>query len=915
MASAVFTAIVQAVATIATKGLGAYKFLNLTGMQAFAAWTATWAGLGAVSKSLFGQPEFDTQTGINFNVRDPAGTRKIIYGKCRIGGTVVFMNTSDINNSLLHLVIAVAGHEIESYEEIYFGEEKVWESGSYLNDWDDHCLISLHKGDQTTADSNLLDAATGFTSDHKLLDTAYAYIQLDYDRDKYAGGIPNISFIVKGKKVYNPVTETTAWTDNSALILYDYLTDAKYGLGESASNIDQTALASAIDVCEEPIYTGSSLDKYTCNGILDTGSTIRSNVENILSSMMGTMHYTNGKFHILPFADRAPHADKVTEDILVSPINISTKKSRTTLYNTVKGKFISLENNYIVADYPKQSVASYIADDDEEIPLDLDLPMTTNVNRAQRIAGLTMKKSRMQMTINVQLNMQGLKYKVGDNINIVNARFGWTDASPKRFEITNMSIIPDPERGIVVQVDAVENESSVYSWSSSEQQGYVVPTSPTSYTGTSVISPTGLKVYTTGDYDRGNKKRVKLVWNGVERSDGASPFEPYFSHYEITVFRPGNKPYTKTTTDTEIVVDILSTSKRHGGYRPSSVEIRAINTRNYRSTPLIKTGLLSQALYPDEPELLTNTVVSDISNPTPEKLTELANEIGVIVGEGSEITYVEVDSNGNPINSTDYVFESIAIVASRNANTAQEVDGINNPELVSNGDFSSNTDWVFTNRVSEWVISNGTLSIDDATVNDFAYQTIDAEVGTYIISFDVIENTGNSTLGLIMLDLASSTTKGYPGIGTGSQSFTYNAEGSFMLVFVALQGDVTIDNVSVKLESTDAIDKFHFRLPVANVDVDFDYEIIFDESSGQNDNGVTTTFNGFDNVVTDRVGHRIAEITLQRAASYNGQSNVGTSILTVKVIATWEETEDLGGVDTLITKTSTRQMTLAARVL
>ena len=188
MASAVFAATVQAITTLATGGK--FLFLGKSGYLAFAGWTATYAVLGAASRALFGQAELDTTQGVNFNVRDPASTRKIIYGKCRIGGTIVFINTSDTDNNYLHLVIAVAGHEIEGYEEVYFDEEKVWESGSYLNDWDDHCLLKFKDGTQTTADTDLVNAATGFTSAHILEGTAYVYARLDYDREKFTSGSP-----------------------------------------------------------------------------------------------------------------------------------------------------------------------------------------------------------------------------------------------------------------------------------------------------------------------------------------------------------------------------------------------------------------------------------------------------------------------------------------------------------------------------------------------------------------------------------------------------------------------------------------------------------------------------------------------------------------------------------------------------
>lgn len=916
MASAVFAATVQAITTIAQYGIKAYKFGSLTGVKAFAAWTATYAGLGAVSRALFEQPQIDTTQGVNFNVRDPASTRKIIYGKCRIGGTIVFINTSDTDNNYLHLVIAVAGHEIEGYEEVYFDEEKVWESGSYLNDWDDHCLLKFKDGTQTTADTDLVNAATGFTSAHILEGTAYVYARLDYNRDKFTSGVPNISFVVKGKKVYDPRTTTTVWSDNPALILNDYLLDTKYGLGESSSNIDQTALTAAANVCDESITLLSGTQKnYTCDGILDTGTNIKANVENILSSMIGTMHYTNGKFYIMPFDDRTPETDKITDDILVSPISVTTKRGRASLYNTVKGRFVSEEMNYIVADYPEQTTSGdtddYTVNDGETITLDLNLPMTTNQARAQRLAKLTMEKSRMQMTISMQLNMQGLKYKVGDNVNIVNSRFGWTNASPKRFEITNMSIIPDPERGIVVQVEATENETSVYDWTASQdQQDYVIPPDIGVYTGTTVVAPTNLKVYSTGDKASKGEKLVKLKWDGVELADGASPYEPYFSHYEVIVDKPLGRDKTYTTTDDEIVVSISQLYARTGT-RGSDISVKAVNTRGYKSTSAEVVNLKASTVYPSEPENINNVVSATYASPTVPQLTELAHEAGIIVQEGTEINYIQVNSSGVALNSREYVFESIALRAIRSGNVDPEVDRVDPPELVTNGTFSTNSDWIIANNTGTFSISGGVLNGSDVGSQDFVYQSVESETGLKECTYYKSTSGSTGTIGVQIYDANDfSLIKTSFETSSGTHSFSFYA-GDFFVSFTAFYGvgsAVTYDNISIK-DKANAIDKIRFTVPKAVSNVTFTHAET--NKAGVPATGVTETYTGFTGTnLTNAEGEPYVEVSLERAST-----EVGLSQLTTEVTATWTEAQNISGVTENVVKTATRKMTLTARVL
>ena len=75
----------------------------------------------------------------------------------------------------------------------------------------------------------------------KFLGCAFVYIQMVFDAEKFGGGMPAISFEVKGKNVYDPRTSANATTDlqrsNPALIIRDFLTDTQYGLKAKASEI------------------------------------------------------------------------------------------------------------------------------------------------------------------------------------------------------------------------------------------------------------------------------------------------------------------------------------------------------------------------------------------------------------------------------------------------------------------------------------------------------------------------------------------------------------------------------------------------------------------------------------------------------------------------------------------------------
>ena len=119
---------------------------------------AAGAGLSSLSRALAPKPNMNaSMRGQTITNRDPVGTRKVVYGKTRVGGNIVFMESTGTNNDDLYLVIAIAGHEIESYEAVYFNEEKVYENAAYISDWDTYIDLHFYFGTDTQTANLMLN--------------------------------------------------------------------------------------------------------------------------------------------------------------------------------------------------------------------------------------------------------------------------------------------------------------------------------------------------------------------------------------------------------------------------------------------------------------------------------------------------------------------------------------------------------------------------------------------------------------------------------------------------------------------------------------------------------------------------------------------------------------------------------------
>ena len=595
---------IAAIAGLAAAG-GAFAAAAIAGtafgLAAFATTFAIGAGLSVVSRALMPKPDFGSlMQGVTGTVREATASRKVIYGKVRVGGAVVFIANSNANKDL-YLVICFACHEIEGYEAVYLNDEKVWENGSYLSDWASYANFGFYDGTQTTADSVLSNASTFWGSTHILNGIAYMRVKLtwDEDRKKFPQGVPNVSAVIKGKKLYDPRKDSTIggtgshrsgdsstweWSQNPALALYDYMTDDFYGLGESHLNMDYDAFGDAADICDEDVTldAGGTHDRYHCNGVLDTGNAIKGNIEALTACMGGRIGYVDGKY----FAQAAKYYTPtitIDESMMVGAMTVQTKQSRRSMYNGVKGVFLSEEENYTLVDYPAKISSTYETQDGDPIYLDMPLPFVTDNIRAQRLAKIALLKSRQQVVVNVPLNLTALKFKAGDFIAITSDRMDW---SAKAFEVIGYDLQIGNDGAIIVNVQAIETDSDVYDWTASDDEDpFNEPSDPTVNDGTTVAAPTALVLEETTDLaaDGTIIPALKISWT--------ASVDGFIEFYEVEVVEVVNDveqdgtTIFNTTTLTEILVVGLNNAKSY------NIKVRAVNVIGVKSADLTNTDV------------------------------------------------------------------------------------------------------------------------------------------------------------------------------------------------------------------------------------------------------------------------------------------------------------------------------------
>jgi len=454
-------------------------------LSASAAGTSYAASLGAsvLTKALLPQPELrGGDQGYLITQRGSTMPHQIIYGKTRIAGGIVFQGTTD-NNKYLHTVLAFAGHEVEEFETIYFNDEVLTMSGNDVTAPAKYVgkvkivkkLGSTTQTAVTSSDLGGVSPPSQWTTDCKLLATAYLYVMLEYDADAFPNGVPEVTAIVKGKKVYDPRTSTTAWSDNPALCLRDYITSGKegtnttiynYGIGEDIESVDDDLVTIAANVCDYLNYpTLSGGTRFSLNGAFTVNTTPYDAIQNLSTSMGGLLWYAQGKWRMKPAYYTSPVLD-LNEDDLRSGISVGTRHSRRDNFNVVKGTFRGPESDYQPSDFPQVPIlnsATYdallAADGGQESVIDVQLPFTDNTTEARRIALVTLERNRQQLTVQAAFGMRAFQVQVGDIIRLTNTRLGFDN---KEFEVVAWGFGLTGEYDIQVNMTLREISESVF---------------------------------------------------------------------------------------------------------------------------------------------------------------------------------------------------------------------------------------------------------------------------------------------------------------------------------------------------------------------------------------------------------------------------------------------------------------------
>jgi len=537
----------------------------------------------------------------------------IVYGKRQVGLTRVFVESSGSDNQYLYVAGVLCeggGAGITAIDEVYVDDKLVTFDGSLTNGTlrgvsssdanfykNGESLISIQGffGLDNQSASSLLDETTNWTSDHKLSGLAYVALRFKWNQDAF-NGLPEVRVTVRGKKIYDPRLDSTkggsgshrqddpttwAYSNNSSLVLLDYLRNSRYGKGlpNDAFETNYDSFKTSANTCDTQVtpYSGavSNINLFETNAVIDSEKKVLENVRELLVPMRAIFNYTQGKYKVIIEGTGSSQL-LLTKDNVVSEVKLQGE-NKSEKYNRVVGTFTNPEKDYQsdTVSYPPyddsaldpsdQHATMLSEDNNTLLERSFDMIHVTSPYQAEEICENILKRSRNNLKAEVTVTSEALNLSIGD---IVTATYDTAGFSAKPFRVMSLAINSDS----TVTLGLEEHQDNFYTWESKSQAPTIADTvlpNPFSVSPpASVTLDDQLIEYSDG-----------VVITALDITIGASP-DNFVDYYQVEY---------KLSTDTDYLISGQVTGLFHrilnvkDGFT-YNVRVKAFNTLGVSST-------------------------------------------------------------------------------------------------------------------------------------------------------------------------------------------------------------------------------------------------------------------------------------------------------------------------------------------
>ncbi|MDY0433598.1 phage tail protein [Pasteurella multocida] len=324
------------------------------------------------------------------------------------------------------------------------------------------------KVERVNADSKSqrLQNNTIWASYTEIIETQFAYpntaiLGIRFDSE-YFSSIPNRTYEIYGIEMkvpsnYDPFERTytgfwdgtfkIAWTNNPAWILYDLMTNKRYGLGWRLGefNVDKWALYQAAQYCDQmvPDGFGGQEPRFTCNAWL-TDQRKAYDVINDICSIFRAMPVWNGReFTVVMDRPADPVWTYTNANVISGEFSYQ--------YSAQKARHNEIHIEYIDADDSYERKIEVVSDDDLIRRHGLNVKKVTafactSRGQAFRTGKWILETERLETkTVTFAVGAEGLMHIPGDIIRVADCDYADTNIGGRVLDINGNKVTLDRE--------------------------------------------------------------------------------------------------------------------------------------------------------------------------------------------------------------------------------------------------------------------------------------------------------------------------------------------------------------------------------------------------------------------------------------------------------------------------------------
>jgi len=453
----------------------------------------------------------------------------LIYGKCRVGINRVYAGTTGDDNKYLHIIGVIGEGPVNGIAQ-EDGVDQIFLNDKLYTEFEDLVYYEFFSGTSTQS-ACTGEAGVPITAEwtDPLKNTAYIYIRLQFDSD-YFQSLPDITLVVEGLKVYDPVANTTAYSNNPALCAYDMLTrpstrggfgiDTYGGPVPASPRIDTTAVGTARDYC--------AAKGWTCNMPITDNQAIADNLALILSNFRGELVYSENKFK-LRYRDLNYESVSMTldEDDVIdtgqgSSLTIAPQTDALDRPNAIKAAFLNEEKKYTADQYIKTDTDAVSTEGDYR-EKEVKIYGLSSLADVMAMTNYFLERSRWGNVITLNARSRALSLEPMDLIELTHTMPGWTS---KKARVLKVGVNPDLTASLTLLEELASLYDDTYNVTSHSYHTTTLP-DPTEAPVNVINVSHSEEVY----YYRG---RSFTRWK-IDFDPPAASTYPWWSHAEIYV--------------------------------------------------------------------------------------------------------------------------------------------------------------------------------------------------------------------------------------------------------------------------------------------------------------------------------------------------------------------------------------------